>query len=111
MYFIFQYSFVGVFLKFFFFSLSWCSESAILDLLPLQPSPSDPVTTEGFAEEFSGCGAPVFIIESPLADKTGYYISPIDSAGRMIEGSRWSRQQGNQLDKIGQKSSIDNIFD
>lgn len=77
----------------------------------LQPPPQ-PVTTERFAEEFSGCGAPpLFIIESLLADKTGYYISPIDSAGKMIERSGRSRQQGNQLDKIGQKSSIDNIFD
>ncbi len=29
---------------------------------------------------------PVFIIESPLSDKAGYYITPIDFAGRMIEG-------------------------
>lgn len=28
----------------------------------------------------------VFIIESPLSDKAGYYIGPIDFAGRMIEG-------------------------
>uniref|UniRef100_A0A672IZC0 Ig-like domain-containing protein n=1 Tax=Salarias fasciatus TaxID=181472 RepID=A0A672IZC0_SALFA len=28
----------------------------------------------------------VFIIESPLSDKAGYYIAPIDFAGGMIEG-------------------------
>lgn len=53
----------------------------------------------------------VFIIDSPLNDKAGYYIGPIDFAGRMIEGWRWSRQQGSQLDKIGQKASIDDMFD
>lgn len=31
---------------------------------------------------------PVCIIESLLSDKAGYYITPIDFAGRMIEGSR-----------------------
>lgn len=53
----------------------------------------------------------VFIIDSPLNDKAGYYIAPIDFAGRMIEGKRECTQQGNQLDKIGQKASIDGMFD
>lgn len=29
---------------------------------------------------------PVYIIGSLLSDKAGYYIAPIDFAGRMIEG-------------------------
>lgn len=53
----------------------------------------------------------VFFIEPPLGDKVGYYIAPIDFAGKVIEGLRWRRQQGNQLDKIGQKASVDGVFD
>lgn len=32
--------------------------------------------------------AHVFITESPLSDKAGYYIAPIDFEGGMIEGWR-----------------------